>query len=106
MTVHDIAEVAHEVNRAYCQSIGDHSQPTWKEAPEWQKESAVNGVDYHLASQWATPEESHNNWMRNKTADGWIYGTVKDAEAKTHPCMVPYDQLPAEQRRSRGGNDV
>jgi hypothetical protein len=30
---------------------------------------------------------------------GWVYGTAKDAEKKTHPCMVPYDKLPLAQRR-------
>ena len=33
-----IAMVAHETNRAYCESIGDNSQPKWEDAPEWQKE--------------------------------------------------------------------
>lgn len=40
MTVEQIvrvAHVAHEVNRAYCQSLGDNSQPTWEDAPHWQR---------------------------------------------------------------------
>ena len=28
----------------------------------------------------------------------WSYGEVKDAEAKTHPCLIPYDQLPEFQK--------
>jgi hypothetical protein len=40
----------------------------------------------------------HENWTKDKVADGWVYGEVKDAAAKTHPCLVPYDQLPANQR--------
>ena len=35
---------------------------------------------------------------RDKIADGWVYGKIKDAELKTHPCCVPYEQLPVEQR--------
>ena len=46
----------------------------------------------------ASPSAQHEAWMRDKVADGWVYGPVKDADAKTHPCMVPYDQLPPEQR--------
>jgi hypothetical protein len=30
LTIIGIARLAHEVNRAYCQSIGDDSQPAWK----------------------------------------------------------------------------
>jgi len=36
--------------------------------------------------------------MADKEADGWVYGVIKDPAAKTHPCMVPFEQLPAEQR--------
>lgn len=91
------AKIAHEVNRAYCQSIGDLSQPKWENAPNWQKESAINGVKFHLEND-KTPEESHINWMTEKIIQGWIYGEIKDPENKTHPCMLPYNELPKEQR--------
>lgn len=94
----EVARVAHEVNRAYCQAIGDESQPTWEQAPEWQRESAINGVRFHLAHRDATPAASHENWMHAKLADGWAYGPVKNAEAKTHPCLVPFVDLPIEQQ--------
>ncbi|WP_018865117.1 RyR domain-containing protein [Thioalkalivibrio sp. ARh3] len=97
MSYEDIARVAHEANRAYCLSIGDDSQPTWEDAPEWQRDSAVAGVIAHLERD-LTPEESHESWMRHKAEDGWVYGEEKDPEAKTHPCMVPYEQLPEEQQ--------
>lgn len=97
MTPEQIAELCHEVNRAYCQSIGDNSQPAWELAPQWQKDSAIAGVKMHLAEH-KTPEESHAAWMAHKASDGWVYGPVKDPDAKTHPCMVAYDELPQEQR--------
>lgn len=34
--VEQIARMAHEANRAYCQALGDDSQPAWEDAPEWQ----------------------------------------------------------------------
>ncbi|MCF8566895.1 hypothetical protein LLE49_19435 [Alicyclobacillus tolerans] len=92
-----IAALCHEVNRAYCQSIGDNSQPSWNDAPEWQKQSAIAGVKFHMENE-TTPEQSHESWMKQKIDDGWVYGEVKDPELKTHPCMVPYNQLPQEQR--------
>ncbi len=94
----DIAKACHEVNRAYCASIGDNSQPSWDDAPDWQKESAINGVLFHLRNRSAGPQGSHENWLRDKTAAGWVLGPVKDAEKKEHPCMIPYDQLPKEQQ--------
>lgn len=93
-----IARLAHEVNRAYCAAIGDHSQVAWDEAPDWQKDSARNGVRFTLTHPDATPEESHKSWLAQKCAEGWKYGPVKDVEKKEHPCYVPYEQLPVEQR--------
>ena len=90
--------VAHEVNRAYCAALGDTSQLPWDAAPDWQRESAVNGVRHILANPDTTPAESHANWLREKELGGWVWGPVKDVENRTHPCMVPYDQLPQEQR--------
>ena len=92
-----IARVAHEVNRAYCQALGDDSQPAWQYAPEWQRASARMGVDLHTMGDFG-PEASHLSWMKQKLDEGWTYGPVKDSEAKQHPCMVPFDQLPREQQ--------
>lgn len=93
-----IAKICHEVNRAYCLSLDDASQPAWEDAPEWQKTSAMNGVQHHLDNPDTTPEGSHNKWLEEKTATGWKFGLVKDAEKKEHPCFLPYAALPAGQK--------
>jgi hypothetical protein len=98
MTIEQVAQVAHEINKAYCESIGDSSQPTWENAPEWQKSSAINGVKFHLENPDAGPDASHNSWLKQKTEEGWKYGPVKNPETKEHPCYVPYDLLSTEQK--------
>lgn len=98
MKVEEIAKVAHELNKAYCESIGDLSQPNWDSAPEWQKSSAVNGVNFHISNPTATPAGSHESWLRQKAEEGWKYGTVKNVETKEHPCFLPYENLPVEQK--------
>jgi hypothetical protein len=94
-----IAMVCHEANRAYCITTGDYTQPRWPDAPDWQIQSALDGVAHALQHPKAEPEDSHQNWWDGKIADGWVYGEVKDPEKKTHPCMVPYDRLPEAQRK-------
>lgn len=96
--IQDIARACYEANRVYCKSIGDHSQPAWKDAPEWQQQSAIAGVRFHLKNPEAGPSASHEEWMRVKLEDGWSYGPEKNPVLKQHPCMVPYEALPAEQR--------
>lgn len=93
-----IARVCHEVNRAYCESLGDMSQPKWEDAPEWQCRSALLGVELHRNNPDAGPEASHESWMRQKVAEGWVCGPEKSPDLKTHPCIVPFGELPREQQ--------
>lgn len=93
-----IARVAHQVNRAYCLAIGDSSQHHWDDAPDWQQESAINGVKAHLENPQMTPEMSHEAWLAEKKKTGWKYGPVKNPDKKEHPCFLPYNELPMEQR--------
>ena len=96
--VNSIARVCHEVNRAYCEALGDTSQPPWSKAPQWQQDSATMGVRLHLSNPEAGAEASHVSWMNQKLADGWKYGPVKDPEKKEHHCLVPFNELPVDQQ--------
>jgi len=98
MTPEQIAKVCHEANRALCEAHGDFSQLPWDDAPSWQKLSCDAGVQFHLANPDAGPSASHDAWLDHKVADGWTYGTEKDPEKKTHPCIVPFGDLPPEQQ--------
>lgn len=99
LSVVDIAKVCHEANRTYCQSIGDDSQKPWEEAEQWQRDSAVKGVEFRQQNPDAPFAAQHESWMKEKVEAGWTYGEVKDAEKKQHPCIVAWKQLPIEQRR-------
>ena len=94
----NIAMIAREVNRAYCAVLGDRTQKPWDEAPAWQRESAMAGVMNIKHNPTTTPEQSHQSWLDQKSADGWKYGPVKDEVKREHPCFVPYSELPEEQR--------
>lgn len=98
LTTVDIARVCHEVNRAYCASQGEDGQPPWEEAPDWQQKSAIVGVLFHLKNPDADASASHENWLNEKIACGWVYGPEEDPVAKTHPCCVPFDSLPRSQQ--------
>lgn len=98
MNLEQIAKVCHEVNKAYCEALGDTSQPSWEDAPEWQKSSALKGVQFHIDNPNAGPEATHNSWLDDKILNGWDYGKVKDVENKYHPCILPFSKLPKEQQ--------
>lgn len=98
MNIENIAKVCHEANRSYCEAIGDNSQKLWHDAQPWQKDSAIEGVTFCLNNPDAPASANHESWLENKKAAGWTYGKYKDEQKKKHPCIVPYDELPLEQR--------
>jgi hypothetical protein len=49
-----------------------------------------------LAVSWA--KRKHEEWLRERTKDGWRYGLYVDLELKTHPLLRPWDELPERYR--------
>lgn len=98
MNVNDIARACHEANKCLCEGLGDFSQKRWGVAEDWQRDSAVKGVEYFINNPDAPDSAQHDAWMDDKLADGWVYGKEKDADNKTHPCLVAFDKLPAGQQ--------
>lgn len=43
-------------------------------------------------------ENVHRVWMQTRLEQGWTYGPARNDELKQHPCLVPYDQLPEEEK--------
>ena len=98
--VQAVARVAHEANRAWCAANGDMTQLGWDDAPGWQRDSAINGVLFHIENPEAGDSASHDSWAAERVAAGWVYGEVKapDATPPTHPCLVPFADLPKVQQ--------
>ena len=97
--VERIAHVCHEANRALQVTSPAHNgdvSPHFMEAPEWMVQSGLSGVEEALSGK--TPEQLHEAWCAYKTSEGWVFGDAKDASKKTHPCLVSYADLPADQR--------
>lgn len=40
----------------------------------------------------------HDVWAGSRIAEGWRYGEQRDDQLKTHPCLVPYEELPETER--------
>ena len=43
-------------------------------------------------------ENAHEVWSVGRLADGWTFGQKRDDARKQHPCLVPYDQLPEQEK--------
>ena len=91
-----IAEIRHIGWVAYQIAVGQEYN---EKINEDQMDSLLNGIEFRDANPDITPEENHNNWMKAKTAQGWVYGEVKDFDKKTHPDLVAFDDLPEVEQR-------
>jgi len=43
-------------------------------------------------------ENSHDLWAAQRLAQGWTLGPQRDDAQKTHPCLVPYAELPDSEK--------
>lgn len=43
-------------------------------------------------------KNTHETWAVQRLADGWKYGEQRDDANKLHPCLIPYEDLPEEEK--------
>ena len=48
--------------------------------------------------KFSSAEAAHNSWWQEYKDMGWTYGEERNAKKKTHPDMVPFDELPKSER--------
>lgn len=54
--------------------------------------------DELLALTEQIAENVHDVWAASRIKEGWTYGTMRDSAAKTTPCLVPYADLPKDEK--------
>lgn len=71
----------------------------WEGRDEAFRDQFLRGIAQQCGPERKTsPEALHDDWVRAYEAMGWVYGPVRDVEAKTHPDMVPYADLDPRER--------
>src|SRR6266700_2352439 len=97
-TDEQIAEVCHVANMTVQKLLHDECPSlSWDDEDEFIKKTSVGEVQMILAGR--NPEDTHNEWCERLFDQGYICGLVKSREMKTHPCLVPFNDLPVEQKR-------
>ncbi len=89
------ARHAHEGHRIYRQLMGDLSHKPWDEIDVVHRQPVYVAVIGIVESD-DDAVRSHERWVQNLTATGWTKGEKKDGERKTHPNLVPWEDLPNE----------
>jgi hypothetical protein len=93
-----IAQVVHAANRQYVEFIGGRANnPSWEELREEERQGLINAIK-DLIENPKTPRASHEAWCEARKADGWKRDKVYSHHRKTHPNLVPYNELPFEEQ--------
>lgn len=43
-------------------------------------------------------KNTHEVWAKNRISEGWTYGKERNDKIKTTPCLVPYEELPENEK--------
>lgn len=60
--------------------------------------SGVSLPDPLVALLEALARNAHDVWAIQRLQAGWRYGIARDDERLLHPCLVPYEELPDEEK--------
>jgi hypothetical protein len=44
-------------------------------------------------------ENTHDIWALQRINEGWTYGGHRDDQLKQHSCLVPYNELPENEKQ-------
>lgn len=67
-----------------------HPQPV--NTNDVQLPEELNGLIEKMA------ENVHDVWAEARINQGWTYGEQRDDKKKKHPCLVPYNELPNDEK--------
>ena len=71
----------------------------WQDRDEAFKMQFVKVVDKQCSDdKFENAEAAHNSWWREYERMGWKYGKERNTEKKTHPDMIPFNDLPKSER--------
>jgi hypothetical protein len=96
LSIEQIASITHAANRAYRACIGEEPGPAWSDLSPQEQHVIMAGVE---KAPTHSPLALHDDWVTAKLEAGWVYGEEHNVEARTHPNLRPYDELPEAQRR-------
>ncbi len=96
--VYLLAEACHEATKVISEQILSEEKKEWKLIDSATKARLINAVQRAIDKKITDPSVAHADWMADMVKQGWVYGEKLDETEKTHPCLVPYDQLPTGQQ--------
>jgi len=94
------ARFVYEAARLEAEVSGRRIVPeSWEDREDDFKEQFVKVVEKQCSDEkFEGPEQAHDSWWQKYIDMGWQYGPERSVEKRTHPDMVPFHELPADER--------
>lgn len=95
-----LAELIYEATRVEAEWSKRSIVPEkWSERGDKFRKQFVEIIDKYLKyDKLPTPSEAHQSWMDAYYKMGWTYGDVRDTAKKTHPDLLPFDELTKDEQ--------
>ena len=99
LTLIQIAAVAYGAIREYRLSVEGVETPPWDALCIGVQNEVIRTVEAEVAaqSQALSVADRHHLWVHERIQQGWVYGAVLSTEHRTHPHLLPYQDLPRPQ---------
>ncbi len=98
MDLEQIGKTCHAVHLAYCNQMGIDTQHSWEELSTEHKNTVIDSIRKIISGEINSVVESHNNFVKMKTAAGWVYGSTYSKESKTNARLLPFEMLVIDDR--------
>lgn len=90
----------YEASRARSVLAGAGVPESWALRDPVFQEQFIAAVERRcISGSLYNPVDQHAAWMRSYFEMGWKYGPVRDEKEKVHPNLVPWTELPKEERQ-------
>jgi hypothetical protein len=92
-------EIVYDLLRSFNRTFHNQQIPEFADAEEWEQAAATSSFIYVRDHPELSPPEIHREWLGIMRDQGWEYGEKMDPEARTHPHMRVWEDLPPWARR-------
>lgn len=91
--IDNICRECHTANNSLRLTNNESELPDWEYLSQDLKDNTKNTVLQILDNPSYTAENAHDEWMKHKMTQGWVYGENKDDVKKTHPLLIPFSEM-------------
>jgi hypothetical protein len=94
LNLDEIAKICHNTHVRYCSNMNLKGMTlSWNDVQENHKNIIKDSLQKIINGEIKNPKESHNNFVKQKEKEGWVYGEDYSLEDKINPRLTDFENL-------------